>query len=86
MDIDSAARWHESKQAGLGEEFFNEVGTAFLRIAGDRKSPVELHRSIRRVLLRRFPFGVYYDLSGETAVIIAVMHSSRCPNAWQTRT
>jgi plasmid stabilization system protein ParE len=85
-DIDRAARWHETKRRGLGREFLKEVEAAFTRIAENPKPYAELHRSIRRALLRRFPFGVFYHLSGGIAVVVAVMHSSRDPNEWQART
>ncbi|MEM7468824.1 MAG: type II toxin-antitoxin system RelE/ParE family toxin [Pseudomonadota bacterium] len=85
-DIDRAARWHESKQVGLGQEFLDEVEAAFARIADNPKSYAELHRSARRALLRRFPFGVFYRLVGDVAVVVAVTHSSRDPNEWQRRT
>ena len=45
-----------------------------------------VHRDIRRVLIRRFPFGIYYRTGEEAIVVIAIMHGSRHPKRWQKRT
>jgi hypothetical protein len=34
----------------------------------------------------RFPFGVFYAVKGEFIIIYAVMHASRHPRRWQSRT
>ena len=85
-DIESAARWYEAQRAGLGGEFMDEVGSAFSQIAENPKKYREIHRQTRRAMLQRFPFGVYYRIRGEVVSIIAVMHSSRDPKQWMTRT
>jgi plasmid stabilization system protein ParE len=85
-DIDRAAHWHESRRAGLGDEFLNEVEATFARITENPESYAEVYRSTRRALLRRFPFGVFYRVLGETAIVVAVMHSSRNPDEWEART
>jgi plasmid stabilization system protein ParE len=39
----------------------------------------------RRVVLRRFPFSLVYDRSGDTIVVIALAHHSRRSGYWRRR-
>jgi plasmid stabilization system protein ParE len=39
----------------------------------------------RRVILRRFPYGVFYEIHGDEVVVLACFHSSRDPREWQER-
>jgi plasmid stabilization system protein ParE len=34
---------------------------------------------------QRFPFGVFYQVEEDRVVVIAVLHGSRHPRAWQRR-
>lgn len=38
-----------------------------------------LHRSTRRALTRRFPFGIYYLLQTNRIVVVAVLHGNQTP-------
>jgi hypothetical protein len=40
---------------------------------------------VRRYLIRRFPYGIYYTIEGEVLVIWAVKHLHRDPDYWQGR-
>ena len=41
--------------------------------------------AIRRAMLSRFPYGVFYVVRGQTVRVLAVMHTSRDPQTWKTR-
>ena len=49
-----------------------------------RRFPV-VHREVRRGLLRRFPYGIYFVIDGDVAVVIAVLHMHRDPDVWRRR-
>jgi plasmid stabilization system protein ParE len=40
---------------------------------------------LRRAVLRRFPYSVIYDLSGDEILIVACIHGRRDPKRWQDR-
>jgi toxin ParE1/3/4 len=40
---------------------------------------------VRRYLIHRFSFGIYYTCEAEFITIWAVMHLSRKPGYWETR-
>lgn len=43
-----------------------------------------VYKNIRRALLYRFPYSLFFVLDGETVLIIACFHASRNPDRWQS--
>ena len=84
-DIEEAFLWYERQQAGLGEEFLTAVQSALENIAAHPIRYPVVHRETRRVLLRRFPYGIYYRVYGKLVVVVACMHGRRDPKRWRSR-
>ncbi|MGH7305594.1 MAG: type II toxin-antitoxin system RelE/ParE family toxin [Candidatus Rokuibacteriota bacterium] len=85
LDIAAAYQWYETERAGLGLEFLDQLSTAYDRIAEDPFKYQNLESGIRRALLRRFPYAVYFAVESDVIVILAVLHVSRDPVEWQRR-
>lgn len=81
-DLDRAYRWYEGEAAGLGEELLAAVQEAVRAAAGPEHYPV-VRGDVRRVVVRRFSYAVFYRMRGERVVVIAVVHHRRNPQAWQ---
>jgi plasmid stabilization system protein ParE len=45
----------------------------------------DLRSGIRRALLRRFLYAVYFAVEADVVVVLAVLHVSRDPAEWQRR-
>lgn len=39
----------------------------------------------RRVLVRRFPYAIFYEISGDAVTVFAVFHTARDPGKWRSR-
>ena len=78
-DIDEAYLWYENRRIGLGEEFLREVDAVRERILRSPDTFPVMHRQTRRVLLRRFPYAMYYRLDGDLVIVVACMHGRRDP-------
>lgn len=85
-DLLRAFRWYQDRRQGLGNEFLEEVDAAFCRIVERPLDAAILYRDVRRVLVRRFPYGVFYVATHSEAQIIAVTHQSQDPAGWRRRT
>jgi len=85
-DILSAARWYETCVPGLSTEFLRSVDESLLAFAERPEQYPVVHRDVRRALVRRFPYGVFFIASGETVRVIACMHIRRHPRTWRRRT
>jgi plasmid stabilization system protein ParE len=44
-----------------------------------------IHRAVRRALVRRFPYTLFYVIEDEQVTVIACWHASRDPRQWQQR-
>jgi len=86
QDLYDAASWYETHRSELGHRFLDEALAAFASIAESPLQYPELRRGIRRKLLKRFPFAVFFRVNEGVIVIIAVMHGSRDPKKWKDRT
>lgn len=84
-DVVAAFGWYENETPGLGGEFLDELRAAYGRIADGSLKYRDLRSGIRRALLRRFPYAVYFAVEESTIVILAVLHAHRDPAAWQGR-
>lgn len=85
-DLADAAAWYEEQRKGLGHEFLDEVMTMLSSVAETPLMYAIVDRNTRRAVINRFPFGVYYRVENATIVVVAVMHGSRNPRRWKSRT
>ena len=84
-ELNEAFDWYESRVAGLGSEFTRAVGAVFSWIDRSPEQFGRVHGEIRRALVRRFPYAIYYVLDSEQISVIACVHTRRHPRRWQSR-
>jgi toxin ParE1/3/4 len=84
-DIRTAFQWYESQQSTLGEEFLAHLRRALERIRDFPESSPVVHRTVRRALITKFPYLVFYVAEPTRAVVLAVLHTSRSPATWPRR-
>jgi plasmid stabilization system protein ParE len=85
-ELDNAYRWYESQQPGLGDDFLDSIDKLLNQICQKPELYAVIHRDIRRSVLQRFPYAVYYRIISSRVVVTAVFHSRRNPKSWQKRT
>lgn len=69
----------------LGVQFIAEFNAAIKRISAYPDSYMIIDSTIRRCLIKRFPYSILYGINVDMIVIIAVAHLHRKPNYWQGR-
>ena len=82
-DLVEAYKWYEEKVPGLGSNFMAVIE---LTLESIQENPVQfpvIYRNVRRALMRRFPYGIFYFLEGERIVVLGVMHTARNPAKWR---
>jgi plasmid stabilization system protein ParE len=84
-DLQEARDWHEAQRPGLGSEFMGEVDTVFQHVATAPQRFPKLHGEIRRALVRRFPYAVYFLSNKTRIVVVGVLHQRRDPAVWRRR-
>jgi len=84
-DINSAYDWYEEQRTGLGSEFALELMDSVDRIMDTPQLYSDLYCGIRRALLRKFPFGIYYLLNEVKIIVLSVLHLAMDPGKWKKR-
>lgn len=85
QDLLSARDWYDGQKVGLGDEFAAQVSVVFDRVSAIPESFALRWQDVWSCRLRRFPYTVYYRALRDRVEILAVLHGSRNPSAWQSR-
>jgi toxin ParE1/3/4 len=85
LDVAAADQWYENEEPGLGLASLDQLLVTYDRIATGPLQYQDLRSGIRRALLRRFPYAVYFAVEGDFVVVLAILHVSRDPAEWQRR-
>jgi toxin ParE1/3/4 len=84
-DIQSAYDWYESREPGLGEEFLEAAQKRLEEIRDFPESCPVIYRDVRRAVLSRFPYLVFYVVQPTRVTVLSVLHHSRSPATWPRR-
>ena len=84
-ELFEAIGYYNSESEGLGYEFAAEVNRTIDRIIEYPNAWAPLSKRTRRCRTNRFPYGVIYQVRGETILIVAVMHLHRDPESCKDR-
>ncbi len=85
-DIYDAYQWYETQRKGLGEDFLLCIEDALSRASRNPIIYSVVYKEVRRVLIHRFPFGVFFIDDEERILVLAVLHARRNPKMWKNRT
>jgi plasmid stabilization system protein ParE len=81
-----AQDWHEGEVAGLGRRFRQAIEALIERMSDNPRQFPTIFKNVRRALVRRFPYSLFFVVDGDALIVIACFHSSRDPAHWQKRT
>lgn len=81
-DIEAASAWYEAQGTGLGAEFLRSVSSAAARISREPELYAHVRGPIRRAVLTRFPYALFYLAEGSQIVVLACLHHRRDPQRW----
>ena len=84
-EISEAAWFYERQAQGLGEDFLEDFEKTLAHLSAHPEAGAPMGETIRRVLLRRFPFSILYRPLEDELRILAVMHHRRRPGYWKGR-
>jgi toxin ParE1/3/4 len=85
-EIREAAEYYRNRREGLEIEFLEAIEHAVASIAESPEMFEQVRRGIRRYIVRRFPYGIYYRMPDRNSIrIIVVKHHARHPNLGMRR-
>ena len=80
-----AIRWYEGKRFDLAVDFARAVEQGISAVRAHPERQAIVHGDIRRLIIRRFPYGIFYAIRPTELKVVAIYHLSRDPAGWKSR-
>ena len=77
FDLQDAIDWYERESLGLGKRFLSKVEVAKNQIINNPYHYSIFHQDVRRILIEKFPYKIYYIINDTTVIIIGISHGKR---------
>ena len=84
-ELIEAAQWYREQSVGLDYEFIRCMDEAMKRIGRTPLMFPVIHQGKRRILAKRFPYSIIFDVLEDEILIYAIFHFSRNPKHWKRR-
>ncbi len=84
-EIEEAYHWYEGQRSGLGADFLLCIEEGLEKIRKNPEMYPVVHRNVRRLLIHRFPYGIFYTTRQDVAIVLAVFHGHRDPKGLKSR-
>jgi plasmid stabilization system protein ParE len=81
-DLAAGYDWYETQRLGLGEEFISAVQSAVRNVESYSEIFAAVHGNVRRVIVPRFPFAIFYVVEPKRVVALRLLHTARDPKLW----
>lgn len=85
LDLEDTYHWYESQDKGLGSEFIRVVDASLSTIQRNPFAYASTYKDVRKKLIRKFPYALFYVVQDNKIFIIACFHVKRNPQQWKRR-
>ena len=85
MDIQTGYFRYENEVPGLGVQFLNAVDDGFNRISDNPLHYAIIVGGIRRKLVAKFPYGLFFVFEENEVRVLSVLQQARNPTLWGRR-
>jgi toxin ParE1/3/4 len=75
LDVAEAQVWYEAQRAGLRADFHSEISKVFTILTENPLIYPALYRNVRRAIVHRFPYLIWYRILGEEVTVLACTHA-----------
>jgi toxin ParE1/3/4 len=85
-ELIEAQDWYEGEASGLGGRFPQAIDAQAKRMSENPRQFPVVFKNVRRALLRRFPYSLFFVVEDDALMVVACFHASRDPSRWRKRT
>ena len=78
-DVISGYSWYEDKARGLGEEYLRIFYASANNLSRNPLLYQKVYGDFRRLLLRRFPYAIYFLIKENEIIVFGLFHCARDP-------
>ena len=69
----------------VAENFLMKIEAAAEAIRANPLAYPVVSGQLRRLVMKRYPFGMYYRVTQDEIIVVAVTHAKRDPRVWRSR-
>ena len=80
-DIQRGFNYYEDASEGCGHEFLLHIESGFAFMQSFPEGSPQFHRQFRRLLIAKFPYGIFYVNEPSRIVVLAVLDLRQSPEA-----
>jgi plasmid stabilization system protein ParE len=84
-ELEQARAWYDHMRPKLGQRLALAVEATVEAISNNPLQFPVAYRGRRRAGVRRFPYGIFFEVQEHRVVVIACFHHRRDPKRWQSR-
>jgi plasmid stabilization system protein ParE len=84
-DLRAAKSWYDDLRLALGDRFISAIAATVESISKSPRCFPTIYRNRRRARVRRFPYGIIFEVQEQRIVVIACFHYKRNPKRWRVR-
>ena len=84
-EVQEAFDWYEERSEGLGLEFLRAADASLAGVQRNPSAFPKVHKEVRRALIRKFPYALFYIIEEDRIVVVACFHAKRDPIDWLRR-
>jgi plasmid stabilization system protein ParE len=85
QDVRDAFLWNEEQKEDLGSSFEKHFSKAVDSIQDNPLKFQIRYNNTRVFFLKKFPYGIHFNVNNKNILIIAVFHTSQNPTNWKNR-
>lgn len=84
-DFDKSYQYYYLENPKVAESFLRQINLGLDRIKQNPYFYQVIHKEIRKYVIRKFPFIIYYQIASSVIKVVAFFHTSRNPEIWNER-
>lgn len=77
--------WHEEQKGDLGSTFETHFDNAVISIQSNPLKTQVRYNDTRVFFLKKFPYGIHFQVNDSVILIVAIFHTSQDPEKWTGR-
>lgn len=85
IDFDKSYEYYFKDNSKIADRFFKKINLSFEEIKQNPHAFSIAHKDIRKYIVKKFPFVIYYQVVSSAIRVIAIFHTSRNPEIWNER-
>jgi len=85
IDFLNSYNFYYDDSPKVADAFFKRINLAFEYIKQNPEIFPVVYKSVRKYVVKKFPFVIYYRIIDNLIQVIAIFHTSRNPEIWNER-